>query len=150
MDKNLIKIHSLSDITISSLVLLAGLVCVLMPSSEMLNILGVATIVVAIFMFLFYKSNYRNTQTGEVLRRKITYYRAEDKESMLKMLANPKTFKNNLVETGQSLMLVTYYSAENVYLQLYQYVPHSYVPCSENYHYKRENVNREMRALFTA
>lgn len=141
MDKNYIKVRSLSDFIVSFIVLAVGIIGLLLPFSETLNLFGGCVTAVGVLVLVLLKTNYKDVKSGELLKKKTLYFNVEDKERVLEMVSNPQIYDSNLQGKGESLMLVIYYNANNVYMQLYEYVPYAFVPYSRKFTYNRELVN---------
>lgn len=127
-----IRVRSVKDIVISSILVIAGTALVFIPESEPLNILGFFVIVTGLVLAFVLKTAYKHSATGEKLQKKELYYSNEMREKLKSALTSPMDFKHAEAK-GSTLRMDVYYSKSRAYLQLFEYVPYKYEPCSKMY-----------------
>lgn len=136
MEKKFIRVRSKKDVIISASLIIAGLVLALIPESVDVNLGGYALIAVGVSLACILKTNYKNVETQQMYIKKEFYFSGDKKTHILSAL---KTCSGSIDlsqdRKGQALMLKVYYcpKSHNGYLQLYEYVPHQYEPCSQVY-----------------
>lgn len=145
MEKNFIKVHTSSDITISAILVLGGSALAFLSGSDALAITGVFCIIAGIVLFFVLKSGYRENGSSETYRKKTLNFSQSEKKVLMGIIAKPQDFNGTLNENGSSLMLTIYHNKKDAYLQLFEYIPYSYVACTEMYHYNRSDVNALLR-----
>ena len=64
MNKEFSRVRSARDIVLSSVLLLAGLACILVPSSMAISILGCFITIIGIVLFCVLKSLRKDKETG--------------------------------------------------------------------------------------
>lgn len=133
MEKEFERVRSVRDIVISMVMTVAGVVCVMMPTSVSVNILGTCLAIPGILMLLFMKTDYMNPESGERFRRIIRYYPASRKSEIMDALKNdPSRYDWKEDSAASGIMLDIYYgkSVDKVYVRVLEFIPYNYQPCS--------------------
>ncbi len=131
MEKEFVKVRSTNDIIISSILLIAGSVLVILPTSDSINIAGFFMLLTGLLLFFVLKTSYKDMETGEKLNKKERYFSHEKYETLKRALTHPETFDPSGEDKGNSIKLDIYYNKSKVYVQLFEYVPYKYEPCSD-------------------
>ena len=95
------------------------------------------------------KSAYKDVDTEEVFLKRELLYSADMKQKILSAMSQaPQTIDNIKAGNGQNLMLRIYYSkkSQKSYVQLFEYVPHQWEPCSDVCSCELCSVERLIRA----
>ena len=143
MEKTFNKVRSTKDIVISAGLAAAGCVLVALPTSTSINILGFFMLFAGILLFLMLRSGYKEVETGEKFCKKERYFsqtlRAELAE---KIASKPQTVNLSEEDKGNALRLDIYYSRKTgkAYIQIFEYIPYKYEPCSKQYEYALSEV----------
>lgn len=148
MKKNFIKVRSVRDIVISSLCIIAGCFLVAVPTADSAILTGYALIVLGILLGILLKSDYKDVETKERYNKKEFSFLGNMKNSILSaLLSSPGSIQMSEEGKGQVLLLKMYYSksAGKANLQLFEYVPHQYEPCSEMYEYEIGKVDNLLK-----
>ena len=132
MENNFTRTRSTSNIAVSILTVVIGCVCTLVPESDSINIFGVLAIFTGFILFFTLKSEYVHNESGKKYKKSSLSYSREAKNTLVKAIAKPEDYKNEFSQ-GESIMLLIFHNKENAYMQLLEYIPHQYVPCSEIY-----------------
>ena len=144
MDKNFIRVRSAKDIIICLGLIVSGTALVVLSTLETLNILGYFLISTAVLLVFFLKTGWKDEETG------IRYIKSEiflDKSAMHKIShemsqkISATTIKSN--ENGNGLRLDIYHNKTigKGYIQLFEYIPYRYEPCSAVYEHQYENLS---------
>ena len=138
MEKEFIRVRSVRDITISLALLIIGVVLVILPTSVSVNIFGCCLAVPGALLLLFMKTDYI-----------IKYFPASRKaEIMAALKGNPSDISwENLNSANDGLMIDMYNSKseDKVCLRVMEFVPYSYVPCSDWFLFSSDKVSRLMK-----
>lgn len=143
MEKTFNKVRSTKDIVISAGLAVAGCVLVALPTSTSINILGFFMLFAGILLFLMLRSGYKEVETGEKFCKTERYFsqtlRAELAE---KIASKPQTVNLSEEDKGNALRLDIYYSRKTgkAYIQIFEYIPYKYEPCSKQYEYALSEV----------
>lgn len=143
MEKTFNKVRSTKDIVISAGLAAAGCVLVALPTSTSINILGFFMLFAGILLFLMLRSGYKEVETGEKFYKTERYFsqtlRAELAE---KIASKPQTVNLSEEDKGNALRLDIYYSRKTgkAYIQIFEYIPYKYEPCSKQYEYALSEV----------
>lgn len=143
MEKTFNKVRSTKDIVISAGLAAAGCVLVALPTSTSINILGFFMLFAGILLFLMLRSGYKEVETGEKFCKTERYFsqtlRAELAE---KIASKPQTVNLSEEDKGNALRLDIYYSGKTgkAYIQIFEYIPYKYEPCSKQYEYALSEV----------
>ena len=131
MEKNFIRVRSIKDIIISSLLIIAGCILVSITSSDSVNIAGFFLVLAGLALAFILKTAYKDSDSGEKFMKKERYFSQEMHEKLKSALTCPTSLDPDLENRGSSLRLDIYYSKSKVYVQLFEYVPYKYEPCSD-------------------
>lgn len=142
MEKNFVRVRSIKDIVISSSLIIAGCILVSIPSSDSVNIAGFFIVVTGLLLAFILKTAYKDSDNGEKFTKKERYFGNEMHDKLKSALACPTTLDPKYENRGSSLRLDIYYSKSKVYVQLFEYVPYKYEPCSSMHEHSFEKANK--------
>ena len=145
MEKEFIRVRSIKDIiTFVSLIIL-GSVLVAIPTGPAVNITGFFMIFAGIILLLVLKTGFKDSETGEKYQKKEHYFQQTmNSEISAALVAKPESIDLGEAEKGNAVKLDVYYSkiTGKAYLQLFEYVPYKYEPCSRMYEYQLGRVEK--------
>ena len=145
MEQRFIKICSTKDIIIFTAFIIAGILLVVLPENIGANMGGYTLIVIGIILSQILKSDYCDKQTLKRYYKHQLYFDATQKSLLQSAVAStPNTIDTTSEGAGQTLRLDIYFSrqANRASLQLFEYVPHEYCPCTEVYNYDLTDIKR--------
>ena len=143
MEKTFIRVRSVKDIAIFVLLIIVGCVLVALPTGTAVNITGFFMIFAGLILALVLKSGYKDTETGTKYQKEEHYFQQAMHASLADALASkPESVDLAEADKGNAVRLDVYYSksAGKAYLQLFEYVPYKYEPCSKIYEYQINRV----------
>ncbi len=144
MEKTFNKVRSTKDIVISAGLAVAGCVLVALPTSTSINILGFFMIFAGILLFLMLRSGYKEVESGAKFCKTERYFSQTLRTELAEKIAS-KPQSVNLAEEdkGNAVRLDVFYSKQTgkAYIQLFEYIPYKYEPCSKQYEYEISEVN---------
>lgn len=143
MNKEFIRVRSISDIVISASLIIAGTVLVALPTNEAINIAGFFMILTGLLLAFVLKTAYMDTATKEKFHKKELFFQHAMYPALTSAVAsNPESVDMTEVDKGNSLRLDVYVcrSSDKAYLQLFEYVPYKYEPCSQIHEYTIDRV----------
>ena len=133
MEKTFIRVRSIKDITIFVSLALVGTILTALPIGDAANIAGFFIIVAAGILALVLKSAYKDVDTNEKYLKKERYFQQTMHATISSAIAsNPDSVDLSEEDKGNALRLDIYYSKSSgkAYLQLFEYVPYTYQPCT--------------------
>jgi hypothetical protein len=145
MEKSFVKVRSIKDIAIFVSFLVVGAVLALLPLGMGVNIGGYTLIVVGLVLAFVLKSAFKIEGQDVKYDCKQLTFELDKKSHLLKAVSSKPEIINMSDEgRGLTMRLDVYYSkSENrAYLQLFEYVPHEYNPCSMVYEYELGRVSK--------
>lgn len=145
MEKTLIRVRSIKDIVIFTSLILAGIILIMLPTGASVNITGFFLIFAGVILMLVLKSAYKDTETGMKYQKKEHYFQQAMNASISSALASrPESIDLAEAEKGNAVRLDIYFSRSSgmAYLQLFEYVPYKYEPCSKMYEHQLEKVEK--------
>ena len=144
MEKNFIKVRSTKDIIISATLIIAGIVCILIPSGVSLNILGALLIAAGLFLVFALKTACKDPETGKVYKKIERFFPQSKKDALLTALKSDLTSIDLQEEDkGTGLRADIYYDGkDSVFVQLYEYVPYQYQVCSPCFEFTAEHAQK--------
>ena len=148
MEKTFIKVRSAKDITIFSILIILGSLLVALPTGAGINIAGFFMIFAGIILALVLRTGYKDTETGEKFLLKEYYFSQTMKPSISNALeSKPDSIDLNEADKGNAIKLDIYYSKAygRTYIQLFEYIPYRYEPCSKVYEYEIAKVKKLLK-----
>ena len=133
MEKTFIRVRSIKDITIFVSLALVGTILTALPIGDAANIAGFFIIVAAGILAFVLKSAYKDIDTNEKYLKKERYFQQTMHAAISSAIAsNPDSVNLSEEDKGNALRLDIYYSKSSgkVYLQLFEYIPYTYQPCT--------------------
>ena len=143
MEKTFTRVRSIKDITIFVSLALVGIILTALPIGEAASIAGFFIIIAAAILALVLKSAYKEVETKEIYLKKERYFQQAEHAAISSAIASkPDTVDLSDEDKGNALRLDIYYSKSSgkAYLQLFEYVPYTYQPCSKIYEYEITKV----------
>ena len=148
MEKKFIRVRSIKDIIIFVSLIIAGCIFAALPNTVGINMGGYTLIVTGFVLAFVLRNVYKDVETGEKYLRKELLFKQEMKDEILSVLDSaPESIKLTEEGKGQVIKLDIYYgkSSGKAYLQLFEYVPHQYKPCSEIYEYETNKLEKLLK-----
>lgn len=145
MEKTFIRVRSIKDIVIFVTLILLGSVLILLPTGAGVNITGFFMIFAGLILALVLKTSYKDTETGVRYMKAELYFQQAMHTAVESAIASkPETIDLGEADKGNALKLDIYYSKTSgkAYLQLFEYVPHTYEPCSKIHEYEIGRVEK--------
>ena len=143
MEKTFIRVRSAKDIVIFVSLVIAGSVLILLPTGAAVNITGFFLIFAGLILAFVLKSGYKDTETGEKFLKEEHYFQQAMNAAISTAIANkPESVDLSQEDKGNAIRLDVYYSASanKAYVQLFEYIPYRYEPCSKMYEYEISRV----------
>ena len=145
MNKEFTRVRSVKDIIISSVLLIGGAVLVALPTATSINIIGFFMIFAGIILSLVLKTGYKDNETGIRYCKTERFFAQSMRHDILDAIATkPESINLSEEDKGNGIRLDIYHSKESnkAYIQLFEYIPYKYEPCSRLYEYELKNVNK--------
>ena len=145
MEKTFFRVRSVKDIVIFVSLLVLGSVLVALPTGAGINITGFFMIFAGIILALVLKSGYKDMETGEMYCKKEHYFQQAMNSPVSAAIAvKPESVDLSQADKGNAVRLDVYYSKSSgmAYLQLFEYIPYKYEPCSRIYEYELAEVGK--------
>ena len=145
MEKTFVRVHSAKDIVISASLVIFGSVLVALPTSAGVNVAGFFMMFAGLLLGLFMKTGYKDTASGERYQKKEHYFQQAMNSVICSVLEDkPEAIDLAEAEKGNAVKLDVYYSktAGKAYLQIFEYVPYKYEPCSRMYEHQIDRIEK--------
>ena len=143
MEKTFIRVRSIKDIVIFVALIVLGSVLVALPTGASVNITGFFLLFAGLILALVLKTGYKDTETGEMYCKKEHYFQQAMNSAISSAIASkPESVDLSEADKGNAVRLDVYYgkSSGKAYLQLFEYVPYKYEPCSKIYEHELARV----------
>lgn len=134
MNKTFIKARSLKDILITIILLILGIILIVVPESDGINILGFLFICCGTATAFVLKSLYKDTETDMKYEKTEKFFMHTMKDNISSALkCNNMKIDMSQENKGNGLRLDIYYNRneKKAYLQLFEYIPYKYEACCE-------------------
>ena len=135
MEKNFIRVRSVWNIVISMILILIGFAFMILPDSIEVQMGGFFVLFIGLVLLWTMRTGYKDESSGEIFCKKERFFPHAKEEQLKEALTSPTRFNSAGENQGSGLRLDVYYNRKKVYLQLLEYVPHTYEPCSKFYEY---------------
>ena len=148
MEKEFIRVRSVKDIVIFVSLIALGSVLVALPTGTAVNITGFFMIFAGLILALVMKSGYKDTEKGDCYHKKEHYFQQACNAALTSAISTkPESVDLSEEDKGNALRLDVYYSKASgkAYLQLFEYIPYKYEPCSEMLEYGIDRVEKLIR-----
>ena len=140
-----VRVRSAKDIIVSVSLIVLGSVLIALPTGTGINITGFFLIFAGLLAAIMVKTGYKYTETGEKYQKKEHYFQQEMNPVISSALeSKPNSIDLTQADKGNAVKLDVYYSKSSgkAYLQLFEYIPYRYEPCSRLYEYDVEKVDK--------
>lgn len=145
MEKTFVRVRSIKDIVIFVSLIIAGCILILLPTGTAVNITGFFLIFAGLILALVLKSGYKDIETGEKFQKVERYFQQAMNAPISAVIATkPESIDLSEEDKGNAVRLDVYYSKSSgmAYLQLFEYVPYKYEPCSNIYGHQLSKVEK--------
>lgn len=145
MNKEFIRVRSVKDVLISTSMTILGSILLILPTSDSINILGFFMIFTGIILFLTLRSSYKDTETGLIYSKKEHFFAQSIRQELLDtLISKPSSISLSEEDKGNGIRLDVYHSkvTGKAYIQLFEYVPYKYEPCSRVLEYNLSDVSK--------
>ena len=145
MEKTFTRVHSIKDIVIFISLLILGGILVAVPTSDAVNITGFFLIFAGAILALVLKTGYKDVETNVKYFKKERYFQQAMHAAIADAIASkPDSIDLSHENKGNAIKLDIYFSKASgkAYVQLFEYVPYTYQPCSKMYEYELSKVSK--------
>lgn len=145
MEKTFIRVRSIKDIVIFTSLAIVGIILTVLPVGDAAHIAGFFIIFAAAILAFVLKSAYMDVDTNEKYFKKERYFQQTMRNDISEAIASkPDSVDLSEEDKGNALRLDTYYSKSSgkAYLQLFEYVPYTYQPCSKMHECELSKVTK--------
>lgn len=145
MEKTFTRVRSIKDITIFVSLALVGIILTVLPVGEAASIAGFFIILAAAILALVLKTGYKDVDTNAKYHKKERYFQQTEHAAITAAIASkPDSIDLSEENKGNAIKLDIYYSKSTgkAYIQLFEYVPYTYQPCSKMYEYDLSKINK--------
>ena len=145
MEKTFIRVHSIKDIVIFISLLILGGILVAVPTSDAVNITGFFLVFAGAILALVLKTGYKDVETNVKYIKKERYFQQAMHAAIADAIASkPDSIDLSQENKGNAIKLDIYFSKASgkAYVQLFEYVPYTYQPCSKMYEYEISKVGK--------
>ena len=145
MEKTFTRVHSINDIVIFISLLVLGGILVAVPTCDAVNITGFFLVFAGAILALVLKTGYKDVETNEKYIKKERYFQQTMHAAISDAIASkPDSIDLSQENKGNAIKLDIYFSKATgkAYIQLFEYVPYTYQPCSKMYEYEISKVGK--------
>lgn len=144
MKKEFVRVYSAKDIAIFTSSVIIGCTLLALPTGTGVNITGFFLIFAGIILAFIMKTAYKDVESGEKYNKKEHYFQQSMRSSVLDAIGSrPDSVDMSQKDKGNAIKLDVYFSkkAGKAYVQLFEYIPYKYEPCSKIYEYEADKVS---------
>lgn len=137
------KARTKYDILFTVVILLIGILSCVLSTSGSITLMGVMFILAAIVCWFILKSGFIDTTTSQTLSKSEVFYAVEHKNGILDaVLNNPANLDKYPRCTMNTIKIDIYYNDNDAYMQMYEYIPCDYKPCTKLIKHKMCDVSK--------
>ena len=143
MEKTFVRVRSVKDITICVSLIIAGGILIALPTGAAVNITGFFLIFAGIILALVLKTGYKDLSTGVAFAKVEKYFAQSLKDEIHRQIRSGKVdIDLSAEDKGNGLRLDLYHSkkAGKAYIQIFEYIPYKYEPCSDIHEFELEQI----------
>ena len=143
MEKTFIRVRSIKDIVIFTSLAIIGIILTALPVGDAAHIAGFFMIFAAAILAFLLKSAYKDVETNEKYLKKERYFQQTMHSAIAAAVTSaPDSIDLSEEDKGNALRLDVYYSKSSgkAFVQLFEYVPYTYQPCSKMYEHEISKV----------
>lgn len=144
MNKIFVRVRTIKDIVIFTSLIIIGITLIILPTGPGINVAAIMMIFAGILFSLILKTGYMDSETGEKYQKTEHYFQQEMNPVISAALkSGPEKIDLSESEKGNSLKLDIYFSRKigKAYMQLFEYIPYKYEPCSNMYEHPLDKIN---------
>ena len=147
MNKEFIKVRTITDITISSILLISGIILVALPTSVSVNIFGFFAFIIGVLLLAILKTGWLDIETKERYCLKHRYFPKNRKNEILNALENNIDSIDISDEDNEGLRVDIYYNKQNhkAFIDLFEYVPYNYERIAPTVEYTIDKIKKLLR-----
>lgn len=144
MNKEFIKVRTITDITISSILLISGIILVALPTSVSVNIFGFFAFITGVLLLAILKTGWLDIETKERYCLKHRYFPKNRKNEILNALENNIDSIDISDEDNEGLRVDIYYNKQNhkAFIDLFEYVPYNYERIAPTVEYTIDKIKK--------
>lgn len=129
MNKEFIRVRTLTDIVVSSILLISGIVLVVLPTSVSVIYFGFFVLITGAVLQITLKNGWQDKETQECYCKKEIFFSKNSKAKILNALE--KHVENVDIsdeDKGEGLRMDIYYNkhSRKAFIRLFEYVPYNY------------------------
>lgn len=144
MKKEFVRVRSVKDIAVFASLIILGSILIALPTGTGINITGFFLIFAGLILSLVLRTSFKDTETGQKFNKNEHYFQQDMKAEILSALRKDPSYINmSEADKGNGLKVDIYYSKSlaKAYVQVFEYIPYKYQPCSEVFEYETSKVN---------
>lgn len=142
MNEIIRKARTKYDMLFTSIITFIGITTCVIATSGVTIIMGVTFIIAGMVCWFMFKSGYIDTVSKQNLTKTEVYYAIEHKQGIIDAVLNdPKRLSQYPKCSMNTIKLDIYYNNEDAYVQMYEYIPCSYKPCTKLIKHKAGDVS---------
>ena len=144
MEKTFERVRSIKDIVIFVSLVVLGSILIALPTSASINITGFFLIFAGLILALVLKTGYKDENGGKYQKKERFFQQAMNAEICAALASKPDSVDLSEEDKGNAIRLDIYSckSSGKAYIQLFEYVPYRYEPCSKMYEYELSKVSK--------
>ena len=139
MEKTFNRVATIKDIAVFTSFILIGTALIIFPTGAGINLAGFFMILTGMILAFILRTGYKDLDSGVMYSKREYYFQQEMNPVISSALASMSgSIDLSQADKGKTVKLDIYYSklTGKAYLQLFEYRPYKYEPCSQTYEYE--------------
>lgn len=145
MNKEFIKVRTVKDIIIASILIVLGLVLLILPTPLSVNIVGSLLLVLGLVLLVMQKTGWQDSETKELYYKRQRFFCGNSKAKIIDALEhNPESIDLSDEGKGEGLLMDIYYGKRSgkAFVRLFEYIPYKYEPVSSFFEYPIDKIKK--------
>lgn len=145
MNKEFIKVRTITDITISSILIISGIILVALPTSVSITLLGSFMLITGTVLLAILKNGRQDSETKAYYCKKERYFAQSSKAKILDALENHiENIDLSDEGKGEGIRMEIYYNRQSgkAFINLFEYIPYNYEPVSPTFEYTTDKITK--------
>ena len=146
MDQTIRKSRTSYDMLFSMVIVFIGIAACAISHSGAITLMGILFIITGIICWMILKSGYVDTTTSRSIKKEEAYFPVEYKQNLIDAVLNNPERLNELPNSPMNTMKVhLFHNDTDLYLQLFEYIPCEYKPCTKLIKHKMCDLSKLIR-----
>lgn len=146
MEITIKKSRTSYDMIFSMIIIFIGIAACAISHSGAITLMGILFILTGAICWFILKSGYIDVETSKTMKKNEVYFPIEYKHNLIDaILNNPEKLKDYPQSPMNTMKVDIYHNEADLYVQLFEYIPCEYKPCTKLIKHKMCDLRKLVR-----